>query len=683
MPTDAPIAPIDKLLVANRGEIALRVMRTARRLGIATVAVYSDADTDSPHLSAADEAVAIGPAAAADSYLNGERIIAAAVATGADAIHPGYGFLSENAAFAQSVGEAGLTFIGPSAQAIAIMGDKAAAKKRMIAAGVPCVPGYEGDDQSAQVLAAQAAATLFPVMVKAAAGGGGRGMRLVDSAKALPAALKLARSEAENAFGDGRLIIEKAIVDARHVEIQVFADNSGHCIHFGERDCSVQRRHQKVIEEAPCPIMDAELRQRMGAAAVQAAQAIGYSGAGTVEFLLAGDGHFYFLEMNTRLQVEHPVTEMVVGEDLVALQIAVAEGRPLSIEQSQVELKGHAIEVRLYAEDPLADFLPAAGRIDLLSLPTEDDLRLDMGIAEGQEITPFYDPMLGKIIAWGENRDRARRKLLAGLRRLAVLGPPTNRDFLIDCLERPAFVAGEATTAFIECEFGPSGPQLSPPQPRELAALAVLFYMAERDFWADKSLGLQHAGNRALLNFSNRALLTSQYRLAPGGEATDAATQAVDLSVSTAGGKEYSVSLGDETLSVSVRDRSAHSCTLHLDGWQVPALATLTGGQLRAVLGDRTFSCDNLLLRSSGDTEASGGRVTAPMHGKVLEVAVSAGDPVSVGDRLVVIEAMKMQHQVAAPVAGQVREVLVSAGDQVSSDDLMVEIESAMNGKQE
>ncbi|MGD8417977.1 MAG: biotin carboxylase N-terminal domain-containing protein, partial [Pseudomonadales bacterium] len=395
------------LLVANRGEIALRIMRTAKAQGVHTVAVYSEADAAAPHVQFADDAVCIGPPPVAESYLRGEAIIQAALDKGAHAIHPGYGFLSENADFARAVAAAGLTFVGPPAAAIEVMGDKARAKRRMIEAGVPCVPGYEAEDQSEARLIEAAGGIGFPVMVKAAAGGGGRGMRLVRTPADLPDALRLARSEAENAFGSGSLILEKAIVRPRHVEIQVFADEHGHVIHLGERDCSVQRRHQKVVEEAPCPVMTPELRAAMGSAAVEAALAVDYRGAGTVEFLLDEAGEFYFLEMNTRLQVEHPVTELVTGLDLVALQLAVAEGRPLGIDQDDVALSGHAIEVRLYAEDPAQDFLPATGPIHRWH-PTEM-LRVDAGIASGGEVSPFYDAMVAKLIAHGESRDAARR----------------------------------------------------------------------------------------------------------------------------------------------------------------------------------------------------------------------------------------------------------------------------------
>ncbi len=445
---------ISTLLVANRGEIAVRVMRTARALGIRTVAVYSDADEKALHVRTADQSVRIGEAPVADSYLQIERVVAAAKQCGADAIHPGYGFLSENQEFADACDQAGLIFIGPPKTAIEIMGDKAKAKRAMLAAGVPCIPGYQGESQDEATLVSEAEAIGMPVMLKAAAGGGGRGMRLVDDVTQLAASMALAKSEAENAFGSGELIIEKAVLQPRHVEIQVFGDGHGNVIHLGERDCSVQRRHQKVVEESPCPVMTEELRAAMGAAAVEAARAVNYVGAGTVEFLLDQSGDFYFLEMNTRLQVEHPVTEMVTGLDLVEWQLRVARGEPLPATQDDITLTGHAIEVRLYAEEPEQGFLPSTGPIHLFSLPEGEGLRVDAGVESGDAVSPFYDAMVAKVIGYGDTREDARRRLLTGLEEGALLGLGNNRDFLIDVLDRPAFVAGEATTAFIAENYG-------------------------------------------------------------------------------------------------------------------------------------------------------------------------------------------------------------------------------------
>ena len=439
--------PFFKVLVANRGEIALRIMRTARRLGYGVVAVYSDADRDALHVREADSAVRIGEALPAQSYLRIDAIIAAAKASGASAVHPGYGFLAENEDFAQACRDAGLVFIGPSPEAIRAMGNKAGAKDIMQKAGVPIVPGYQGTDQSDAVMLAEARRIGFPVMIKAVAGGGGRGMRLVADAAAFPDALRSARSEAQGAFGDPAVILERAIVDPRHIEIQVFGDRYGNAIHLGERDCSVQRRHQKLIEEAPSPKVTPELRARIGAVAVAAVKSIGYEGAGTLEFLLDPGGEFYFMEMNTRLQVEHPVTEAITGLDLVELQLRIAAGEPLGLRQEDVKFSGHAIEVRLCSEDAGHDFMPQSGRMALWQMP--DGVRVEHALQSGSEIPPFYDSMIAKIISHGADRNEARGRLICGLEQTAAFGVTTNQGFLISCLRHPGFAAGEATTAFI------------------------------------------------------------------------------------------------------------------------------------------------------------------------------------------------------------------------------------------
>ena len=442
------------LLVANRGEIAVRVMRTAKAMGLKTVAVYSEADANAQHVREADQSVCIGPAPVSDSYLQVDAILDAAERTGADCIHPGYGFLSENQAFASACEAKGIEFIGPPNAAIEVMGDKARAKRAMIDAGVPCVPGYQGDDQKVGTLVAEAEKIGLPVMVKAAAGGGGRGMRLVHETRELETAIDMAQSEAKNAFGSSELIIEKAVMRPRHVEIQVFADKAGNTVYLGERDCSIQRRHQKVVEEAPCPVMTPELRAAMGQAAVEAAKAVNYVGAGTVEFLLDEAGEFYFLEMNTRLQVEHPVTEMVTGYDLVEWQIRVARGEDLPAEQEDIELFGHAIEVRLYAEDPASGFLPSTGAIKLFTQPQGPGIRVDAGVETGDEVTPFYDAMVAKLITYGDTREDARLKMRSALQGTALFGPENNRDFLIDVMDQEEFISGAATTAFIADNYG-------------------------------------------------------------------------------------------------------------------------------------------------------------------------------------------------------------------------------------
>ena len=469
-----------KILIANRGEIACRVMRTAKALGYRTAAVFSDADADALHVRHADEAVRIGLPPVQDSYLNIEAILSAAKVADADAIHPGYGLLSENAAFAKGCAQAGLVFIGPPAAAIDAMGNKARAKTLMEAAGVTCVPGYRGSDQSDEKLTAEAGRIGYPLMVKAAAGGGGRGMRLVTAPEELGNALARARSEAARAFGSDELIVERAIADARHVEIQVFADQHGNVIHLGERDCSIQRRHQKVIEEAPSPVVSAELRARMGEAAIAAARAVSYVNAGTVEFLLDPVGKFYFLEMNTRLQVEHPVTEAVTGLDLVEWQLRVAAGERLPLQQHQIAFNGHAIEARLYAEDPYENFLPQSGTLVDWRPASRAGVRIDHGVVAGQTVTPFYDPMLGKVIAHGATRDEARRRLILALEDTVALGLTTNRTFLAAVLRHPAFIAGEATTGFIDQHFCANSDAMRRPWPdlRTLALAAVLLFEA-------------------------------------------------------------------------------------------------------------------------------------------------------------------------------------------------------------
>ena len=443
----------NKVLVANRGEIACRVIRTAKDMGYRTVAVYSEADAGAPHVDMADQAVCIGPAQVGESYLRIENIIAAAKTAGASAVHPGYGFLSENADFATACKQAGITLVGPPPEAVALMGSKRQSKIAMEAAGVPCIPGYQGEQQDDATLIVEAQRIGFPLMVKASAGGGGRGMRLVTDDSNLAEQIKSARSEATNAFGSGELILERAIMEPRHIEIQVFADQHGNVVYLGERDCSIQRRHQKVVEEAPSPAVDEELRQRMGAAAVLAARSCNYEGAGTVEFLLDTDGNFYFLEMNTRLQVEHPVTELITGTDLVAWQLDVAAGKPLPLTQEEITLTGHAMEVRLYAENPSQNFMPQTGHIQQWLPASGTGVRIDDGIRSGQEVTSYYDPMLAKIIAYGKDRDEARRRLIRAVEDSLLTGVHTNKNWLAAILKHENFAAGDSTTAFLS-DFG-------------------------------------------------------------------------------------------------------------------------------------------------------------------------------------------------------------------------------------
>ncbi len=660
------MAEIESILIANRGEIAVRIIRTARKLGYRTIAVYSSADARAPHVKLADHAVLLGDAPVSDSYLNQERILEAAAQSGADAIHPGYGFLSENAGFAKACADRGLIFIGPSFEAIEKMGNKAEAKRLMIAAGVPCVPGYEGQDQSDAAFLAAAERIGFPLMVKAAAGGGGRGMRLVHGGEDLASALQTARSEARNAFGSDELILERAIVNPRHVEFQVFGDRHGHIIHMGERDCSVQRRHQKVIEEAPCPVMTPDLRERMGQAAVDAARTIDYTGAGTVEFLLGQDGAFYFLEMNTRLQVEHPVTEMVTGLDLVALQIQVARGEPLGLSQNDVRLSGHAIEVRLYAEDPDMDFLPSTGTVDLWMPPMGAHIRVDDGIESGQTVSPFYDPMIAKIIAHGPSRDVTRRSLIAALNQTAVFGLRTNRQFLAACLDHALFADGAATTGFIaeaKNALLPSGQSVDV---AHVAVAAVLQDRGRRDRAYERSLSI----SPELLNWSSAGRLRSSYRY-------DVSGHAVNLIVQPFTDTLYHVMIGQETIDVDILalvDPKARVCVA---GKRENVLFHhVSSAQIHCQMRGRSlFLADHLMQGPQAEDAARSGRITAPMHGRVLDVFVSAGQEVAEGERLAVLEAMKMQHEILAPVGGMVSAVHAKPDAQVAADDVLLEID--------
>jgi geranyl-CoA carboxylase alpha subunit len=663
--------PFTSILIANRGEIACRIMRSACEMGLRTIAVYSDADADAPHVQMADAAWRLGPAPAAKSYLDIERIIDAARNTGAEAIHPGYGFLSENADFAAACAKAGIVFIGPAPDAIALMGDKAKAKQRMIAAGVACIPGYHGAEQSDDALIDAAGEVGFPLMVKAASGGGGRGMRLVERARDLAGALKSARSEAENAFGAGDLILERTILRPRHVEIQIFADRHGNVVHLGERDCSVQRRHQKVLEEAPCPVMTPALREKMGAAAVKAARDINYLGAGTVEFLLDSDDAFYFLEMNTRLQVEHPVTEIVTGRDLVALQIRVAQGEALDFSQNDVVLTGHAIEARLYAEDIAQEFLPAAGPVDLWRPATAPGVRIDAGIATGGDISSYYDPMIAKIIAHGPTRDEARRKLIEALKRTTAFGVATNKKFLVDALERPAFAKGEATTAFISEAF--SNQDLAAPKlnPEDAACAAVLLYEAERE----RALAQAVCVSAALANWSSATKITTPYHFIDGDKT-------LNLTVTPVGAMQYHVDREGRTIAVEAVTIDRHEAVLSVDGarqgvsFNLPDDAALA--RIQISINGRDFDLQNLNAITASTTDSTGaGSVVAPMHGMLIDICVASGQKVTRGDRLAVLEAMKMQHELHAEIDGVITDIHFDAGVQIPANALIMEITAA------
>jgi 3-methylcrotonyl-CoA carboxylase alpha subunit len=660
----------DKLLIANRGEIACRVIRTARRMGIRTVAVYSEADARALHVALADEALPIGPAPARQSYLDIRCIVAAAQASGAQAVHPGYGFLAENADFAAACAAAGIIFIGPPPDAIRAMGSKAAAKALMEGTGVPLVPGYHGEDQDPETLAAAARRLGFPVLIKASAGGGGKGMRVVQDITGFAAALASAKRESAASFGDDRMLVEKYLTRPRHIEVQVFADTQGNALHLFERDCSVQRRHQKVVEEAPAPGLSEERRRAMGEAAVAAARAVGYVGAGTVEFI-AEDGAFYFMEMNTRLQVEHPVTELVTGQDLVEWQIRVAAGESLPCAQEDLVIHGHAVEVRLYAEDPAKGFLPATGVLRRLRWPAlEAGMRIDTGVREGDAVTVHYDPMIAKLVAWGEDRGAARRRLAAMLAGTRVAGLATNRDFLLRVLRRPAFAAGAVDTGFIERHADTLLPPAAaaPCEAIAAASLAVLLDQAAEAAAASARQDERHSpwARRDGWRLNGDTYQDLRFR---EGETL----RAVRIHYRSDG---YALELDGETVMARIAREAGDELRIDLDGRRLAASVLRLGADVTVMLADaswRLIHVDPLAPRTAED--ASGGHLTAPMPGKVTAVPVAAGARVKRGEVLLVLEAMKMEHTLAAPADGKVKSVRYAVGEQVPEGAELVEFE--------
>jgi len=634
------LRPIKRLLIANRGEIARRVIRTARRMGIETVAVYADADQHAPHVREADHRVHIGPSPARESYLDQGKVLAAAKTSGADAIHPGYGFLSENAAFAEAVIAAGLIWVGPPASSIRAMGLKDAAKRLMAEAGVPTTPGYLGEDQSPKRLEAEAARIGYPVLIKAVAGGGGKGMRKVEEASAFAAALAGAKREAASSFGDDRVLLETYVARPRHIEVQVFADNHGNVVHLYERDCSLQRRHQKVIEEAPAPGMDAATRAAVTGAAVKAAEAVGYQGAGTVEFIAdASEGlradRIWFMEMNTRLQVEHPVTEMVTGQDLVEWQLRVAAGEPLPLKQDGIRLNGWAMEARLYAENPAKKFLPSTGKLEHFRLPEAvDGVRLDSGVEEGGEVTPFYDPMIAKVIAHGADRLDAVHQLAKACGETQVWPVKTNAGFLARVLRHPDFLAADVDTAFIERRLD----QLAPKPPLsgrylEIAADAVLdvwpMFGAHDDPWAiDGARGFR-------LNADARATV----RVLVDGAPTDA----------------------------PLTDRHWPQRGLHFTEIGDASLV-FTEGEVYEIAAP-------VALAGEGAGAVADGQLLSPMPGRIVSVGAARGERVSRGQAIVTLEAMKMEHALVAPFDGVLAELSAKAGDQVSEGVTLARVE--------
>jgi 3-methylcrotonyl-CoA carboxylase alpha subunit len=648
-----------KILIANRGEIACRVIRTARRLGIATVAVYSEADRGALHVEEAGEARPIGPAPARDSYLNICAIIAAARASCAEAVHPGYGFLSENAEFAEACEEAGLVFIGPPAEAMRAMGSKAAAKALMARAGVPVVPGYHGDDQDPAHLAAEAGRIGFPVLIKASAGGGGRGMRVVAEFGEFAAALEAAKREAAGAFGDDRMLIEKYLARPRHVEVQIFADRHGNAVHIFDRDCSIQRRHQKVIEEAPAPGLDEGRRRAMGEAAVAAARAVGYAGAGTVEFIADAHG-YYFIEMNTRLQVEHTVTEAVTGLDLVEWQLRVAAGEGLPLRQQDLVLKGHAIEARFYAEDPEREFLPQTGTMHRLRFPPPEIARVDSGVRQGDSVTPYYDPMVAKIIAWGEDRPAAIARLRLALAETAILGLHSNLGFLARLAAEPDFAAGAVDTGFIERHRAVLIPAHRPAPDVALAAAAVSRLRARE---AAIRAAAQHSGDPYSPWAGNEC-----WRLGGVGRqdltfrdlAEDRTIQA------TARGPGWLLQIDDQAVLANGDQRPDGAFAITIDGIRKQVIVLDHGAETAVFIDGESWllvEIDPLAARQGEDP--AGGRLSAPMPGRVTRLLVEAGSTVRRGQSLMVIEAMKMEHTIIAPADGTVEKVRFAVGDMV------------------
>ena len=664
-----------KILIANRGEIACRVIKTARRLGIKTVAVYSDADRNARHVAMADEAVHIGPSAARESYLVADRIIDAARRTGAQAIHPGYGFLSENAGFADACAAAGIVFIGPPADSIRAMGSKSEAKKIMEKAEVPLVPGYHGDDQSPELLAAEAAKIGFPVLIKAAAGGGGKGMRVVESAEKFADALAGAKREAKASFADDHVLVEKYLTRPRHIEIQVFADASD-CLYLFERDCSLQRRHQKVIEEAPAPGMDPARRKAMGEAAVAAAKAIGYRGAGTVEFIADQDGTFFFMEMNTRLQVEHPVTEAITGQDLVEWQLIVAASGKMPLTQNELRIDGHAVEVRLYAEDPARNFLPSTGTLVRLKLPDEGaHVRVDTGVRQGDTVTPFYDPMIAKVIVHDRDRASAMRRMAALMGETEVVGVTTNAGLLKALCSHPAFVGGEVDTGFIERHRATLFIKPAPAGDRAFAVATLARLLewqdtskpAESDPWSpwNKQNGfrlLDEGHEEVRWKDGEREVVVIAWRLRNSGLRLELPEGPSEARVQRLEDGRLSIGLGADMFTAAVVRRTA------LDGGIDYTL--FTDGESR-----RLRLVDPLDVTQYEATASADSMVRAPLPGKIIDLRVKAGDSVSKGQALLVLEAMKMEHTLAAPADGTVKSLRYAVGEQVPEGAELVEFE--------
>jgi 3-methylcrotonyl-CoA carboxylase alpha subunit len=656
----------DKILIANRGEIACRIIKTCRRLGVRTVAVYSDADADARHVRLADEAIHIGAAPARESYLLAERILEAAKRSGAQAVHPGYGFLSENAEFAEACAQAGIVFIGPPTTAIRAMGSKSAAKALMEQAGVPLVPGYHGDQQEPEFLRQQADRIGYPVLIKASAGGGGKGMRVVERSEDFVERLSSCQREAAASFGDARVLVEKYLLRPRHIEIQVFGDRHGQVVHLFERDCSVQRRHQKVLEEAPAPGMSAERRAAMGQAAVEAARAISYVGAGTVEFIADRDGQFYFMEMNTRLQVEHPVTEMITGLDLVEWQLRVAAGEPLPKRQEELTIDGHAIEARIYAEDADKGFLPSIGHLSKLAAPQESPyVRIDTGVEQGDEITPYYDPMIAKLIVWDRSRSRALQRMRRALAEYRIVGVTSNVEFLGRLVAHPAFTGNDFDTGLIEREHASLFPerQEAPALAWQLAALAVL--LSERRPAASTAFSPWQASDGWRLNGSKERPLILRR-----GDSEHTLQVEYD-------GDGFHLRYGSHAVNAHGTLAADGQLRAEIDGQRITATAVRDNGRLHLFVDGRVHQFLHIdpLAYAAQDSNEHGGGLQSPMPGKVVALLVEPGSRVDKGTPLLVLEAMKMEHTVSAPATGTVNAFLYAVGDQVKEGAALVDFE--------
>ncbi|MBC3832172.1 acetyl/propionyl/methylcrotonyl-CoA carboxylase subunit alpha [Undibacterium amnicola] len=651
-----------KILIANRGEIACRVAATARRMGIKTVAVYSEADANAKHVAVCDEAVLIGPAPAKESYLRADKIIEVALATGAQAIHPGYGFLSENSEFANACAKAGIAFIGPPASAIEAMGSKSAAKSLMEKANVPLVPGYHGDNQDPDFLQNEADRIGYPVLLKASAGGGGKGMRVIEHSKDFKDGLASCKREAINSFGDDKVLAEKYLQRPRHIEIQVFADTHGNCVYLFERDCSVQRRHQKVLEEAPAPGMTAERRAAMGEAAVAAAKAVGYVGAGTVEFIANQDGSFYFMEMNTRLQVEHPVTEMITGTDLVEWQLRVAAGEQLPLQQSELQIHGHSIEARVYAENPEKGFLPSIGTLrhartpdavnfELGGSPNPAAFRIDSGVREGDTISPFYDPMIAKMIVWGKDRTEALARMAQALSQYQIVGLNSNIAFLSRLITSPAFSTADLDTGLIERNQTALFPTPAPASLNALSFAAVALMSAENTGGSDPWQSNQ--GWRMNTQMQRGLQFVEEHQ-----------THAVQVTYVQ---DAWTISANGSNQSVRLVRQQGNDFVLAVADQTVTGTVVRDGEHFHVFSqGVHTDLHYNDVLAHAGEAEAEGGRLTAPMPGKIVAVLVKNGQEVKKGEALLIMEAMKMEHTISAPHDGVVEEVLYAVGDQVT-----------------